>query len=1225
MSICPNKSSIAWINSVNQIGELETLKLWVANNYELPEVDNVTMEELHAVANRLREVIPVDVVINTSMEVSGRVNNTGKEPFVEINPYLLRSDTVIHEFAHLYIDLIGGLDNPQIQAALRQLKGSDLEAILKKTYADVYESDINKFNKELVAQAIGLEGAEIFKSEVKQTAWKSWLSTFFARLKRLIGINESVAKTLAKEIIYNKPQAFTGTVAKGIYEKRIKDEPNSPALTKSKVLLAKAKGVLKGHLATFTKYNYDSKSDAAKQSIARLEALANILDTYTEKHAMLEFVKAAKFQTEGVRARLEKIQAGDSVGLETLNFLKNYGNSFDPELAEGMLKELAANHPDVPKSEYEDVLQAVIYNHNRINKIYVELSRGVLVDQFSNQKNTKSDEWFELQAHNAWVKQIPRGLSKEELKEAKLAFINEYLAEHADEIKAHKQEYFNNFFKVIPKDLKNFYSDLVGLKDLDSAIIQYTIQLIEQTESRIRKDVNVVTKKATKLYDDYIAYFGRHSDQKVQYAPLLAKDANGKILPELTEKLDSKYIGTPVEKLYDFIANISTERDTNLNKAARLGLKLPKMNKTTVERIAENGLIDTLKEEFKDISKARSSDTDLGEQDSTVKDSLNDKLEILVNAAGQEKSTVPVYFRADIEESEQSFDVMTTVLLDFAQSVNFKQKVQLVPVIDAIREQIKEADVIQVGGTADMLKINKNSGQVYTIKGINSNVLKTFDKVIAQRIFGQAFEEGNNMKLVKSLGKYTSYVMLSLNYMSAGANFLQGAAATYIESAGGEFYSSKDVAAAWRKYGKYAGDTIGDIGANKYTSKVNLLMEHYDALMNWNALKSEFANDNRFKRLIKSNPLFALSHTAETTAQQVLMLSVLNNIKVRGKDGKFLTKDGKSTNVREEAMSLDEAWEVGYLGVSGKAENKKISEEEYNKLSEKEKSNYTKGALMLNPLVANTENEDISPEAEESVHNTTQLLNRLNLKLFGNYDPRNKSIVKRTMLGFLVGQMRGFLVQGFRERYKGAKTLYMKDSDKFLKFRTVKREELRFDDMNYNMQVGKFEEGSYISTLRFLSRLVGALKSSKLNIGAAKNEAWEELTDHEKANVKKALTEVALAVLLLGIAVMLSNMADDDDDNTGLITAAFFSRRLYSELFTYLHPKETIRTMRSPAVSLNIVEGTLDVLYQILSPTEVYESGRHKGENKLAIKVIKVTPLKILDRSIKASKEFLEK
>ena len=65
--------------------------------------------------------------------------------------------------------------------------------------------------------------------------------------------------------------------------------------------------------------------------------------------------------------------------------------------------------------------------------------------------------------------------------------------------------------------------------------------------------------------------------------------------------------------------------------------------------------------------------------------------------------------------------------------------------------------------------------------------------------------------------------------------------------------------------------------------------------------------------------------------------------------------------------------------------------------------------------------------------------------------------------------------------------------------------------------------------------------------------------------------------------------------------------------------------MRSPAVSLNIVEGTLDVLYQILSPTEVYESGRHKGENKLAIKVIKVTPLKILDRSIKASKEFLEK
>ena len=1225
MSVCPNKSSLAWINSVNQIGELETYKLWVANNYELPEVDNVTMEELHVVANRLREVIPVDVVINTSMEVSGRVNNTGKEPFVEINPYLLRADTIIHEFAHLYIDLIGGLDNPQVQAGLRQLKGSDLEARLKKTYADVYESDINKFNKELLAEAIGLEGAEIFRSEVKQTAWKGWLSTFFARLKRLIGINESVAKTLAKEIIYNKPQQFTGEVSKGIYEKRVKDVPDSKALSESKKLLNKAKGVLKAHLETFTKYNYDSRSDAAKESIARLENLANVLDSYVEKYAMLEFVKAAKVQTDAVRARFEKLKIDGKAGLETLNFLKDYGNSFDPELAEGMLHELETNHPDIPKSEYEEVLKAVVYNHNRINKIYVDLSRAVLVEQLSNQKHTKSDEWFKLQAHNAWVKQIPKGLSKDELEEAKTNFINEYLAEHAAEIKAHKENYFNNFFKVIPKDLKSIYSDLVGLKDLDSAIIKYTIQLIEQTESRIRKDVNIVTKKATKVYDDYIAYFGRHSDQKVQYAPLLAKDATGKILPELAAKLDDKYIGTPVEKLYNFVVELTTERDNNLNRAARLGLKLPKMNKTTVERIAENGLINTLKEEFKDISKARSSDTDLGEQDSSVKDSLNDKLEVLVNAAGKERATVPVYFRADIKESDQSFDVMTIMMLDFAQSVNFKQKVQLVPIIDAIREQIKAADVVQVGGMSDLLKINKNSGEVHTKKGLDSNVLKTFDKVIAQRIFGQAFEDGNNMKLVKSLSKYTSYVTLSLNYMSAGANFLQGAAATYIESVGGEFYSKSDVVTAWKKYAKYSGDTIGDIGANKYTSKVNLLMEHYDALMNWDALKSEFANDTRFKRLVKSNPLFALNHTAETATQQVLMLATLNNIKVLGKDGNFLTKDGKSTTDRSEAMSLDEAWEVGYLGVYGKAENKKISEEEYNKLSEKEKSNYTKGVLILNPLVASSENDGLSPESEEAVHNTTQRLNRLNLKLFGNYDPRNKSIIKRTMLGFLVGQMRGFLVQGFRERYKGAKTLYIKDSEKLLKFRTVRREELRFEDMDFNMQVGAFEEGSYISTVRFLSRLIGALKSSKLNIGAARSEAWEELTDHEKANVKKALTEVALAVMLLGVAVMLSNLADDDDDNTALITMAFFTRRLYSELFTYLHPSETIRTMRSPAVSLNIVEGTLDVLYQLLSPTEVYESGRHKGENKLAVKAINITPLKIVDRSIEASLSFLKK
>ena len=44
---------------------------------------------------------------------------------IMVNPNRMLSDTVFHEFGHLYIELLGGLRDPYIREAIKKLKGTE--------------------------------------------------------------------------------------------------------------------------------------------------------------------------------------------------------------------------------------------------------------------------------------------------------------------------------------------------------------------------------------------------------------------------------------------------------------------------------------------------------------------------------------------------------------------------------------------------------------------------------------------------------------------------------------------------------------------------------------------------------------------------------------------------------------------------------------------------------------------------------------------------------------------------------------------------------------------------------------------------------------------------------------------------------------------------------------------------------------------------------------------
>jgi len=127
--------------------------------------------------------------------VAGKVSEDGK--FIYINPNYAGLDTPIHEAGHILIDAMG-YNNKVIQSAIKQLRTTTLYTETKERYKELSEQELDK---EVLAEAIGREGADIFDKVEDRSKFKAYLDYIFDWLKQKLGLDKNVAKSLAKQII----------------------------------------------------------------------------------------------------------------------------------------------------------------------------------------------------------------------------------------------------------------------------------------------------------------------------------------------------------------------------------------------------------------------------------------------------------------------------------------------------------------------------------------------------------------------------------------------------------------------------------------------------------------------------------------------------------------------------------------------------------------------------------------------------------------------------------------------------------------------------------------------------------------------------------------------------------------------------------------------------------------------------------------------------------------
>jgi len=169
---------------------------------EVPPNRTADKRKMLEIETVLKKALPFveKVVYDDTLNVTAQVESGGKT--ITVNPTLMQDETLGHEYGHVLIDLMGGMKSPFIQRARKQLIGSTAEERVTRNYPE--DKGTEKFEKEIVATAIGTELADLFKERESRNKFAQWLLEFFRKLRNTLGISRNDAQTLAGQLAGNK-------------------------------------------------------------------------------------------------------------------------------------------------------------------------------------------------------------------------------------------------------------------------------------------------------------------------------------------------------------------------------------------------------------------------------------------------------------------------------------------------------------------------------------------------------------------------------------------------------------------------------------------------------------------------------------------------------------------------------------------------------------------------------------------------------------------------------------------------------------------------------------------------------------------------------------------------------------------------------------------------------------------------------------------------------------
>ena len=192
-----------------------------------------------------------------------------------------------------------------------------------------------------------------------------------------------------------------------------------------------------------------------------------------------------------------------------------------------------------------------------------------------------------------------------------------------------------------------------------------------------------------------------------------------------------------------------------------------------------------------------------------------------------------------------------------------------------------------------------------------------------------------------------------------------------------------------------------------------------------------------------------------------------------------------------------------------------------------------------------------------------------NQTMHGAMNEEDKGLIHQHMVGRFVMNLRQWMVEHYSRRYRGS---------------------------HYDATLGEYREGFYNTASRFVYAWVGDIfrfqRESMLH--------WNEMNSMQKANVRRALSELTVLASLLTLSFALGE-PDDHKKEFWMRMWIYQTKRAITDVrgSTPLGiPLEMNTLINSPVAASNVVNSFLYPFVGINDINEEIKSGKHKGENR---------------------------
>lgn len=1074
------------------------------------------------------------------------------------------------EFSHFILEALDNnplvnrlfniIDNDSI---IRELIGEDYD-----TYNIMYQGDRIKLIKEAAGKLLAkhlLNNFEIPSKPYKNILNRliDYIKTFFRKMdpnkiRRAIYEANENASNLASNILNegskNKVNLNniknTSTVLYQIQE-RVK---------RNKDLLQKIIDNEIKRLNIYGKRNPNSKFNVNQQLF--IDNLEYELYINNEINGIFSFLQNTLSELEKINIRLDKDSSGEPLNKRAslLRDIRNYLFSYSP-----ILKEIR-----------ENLIEEDKYDNNRYGQQVKEILNNVnslLEDLFIKYNKEAMPLFVEfLKPFTGLSIEVPFGKYKgkvfttEELiktADKDISFFDRWLDSMAD-----SSDYMLKILDQAVKSSKENarLSTIHLIKKLQEAALLLEKSGIKNTDWMFEKDSkgnltgnyiseinhSLYKEKLNEEYERLYSKYGKNpvgediSNFKKELKEWFYNNVDyvdGKRIPKMSKyaNIDFKNLNTAQKIYYDNVINIKAELDALLPEKYTKLYSAPKIRKDLIERIKSSKDIKSgfiqIIESIKDTFIRRSDDSDFG-----VKSTLQD-------FDGNEVQLLPVYFtkfKNGESMNDLSTDVTSTLAAYASMAYDYYEMNKVIDTLELGRDLLRDREVLQTQGNKSLIeKINILDRVIenpLSKKGRESYFIGRLNDFFQMQVYGKYIaDEGTfgNTKIDKA--KLANFVNKVTAMNTLAVNVLSG-------------ISNIITGKVMMRIESFSGEF--------FTQKNTLTADRiYGKYMP--EFLAEVGNRVKTNKLALWNELFNVMQEYEQDIKEVNFDRKTWFSRMFGSNTMFLINNAgehwmqtrtslaladtyKMKSPEGKIVSLWDAMEVVYINPN----NKKLG------ATLQLKQGYTK--------------EDGSDFTRSDIKKFSRKSAALNERMHGIYNKADRNAIQRLAIGRMGMLFRKWMRASYNRRFKSA---------------------------SYNYDLESWTEGYYISTFRFLTNLVRDMKETQFNLAAR----WDELHKTEKANIKRAITEVGhfLAVaLILGLIDW-----PEDKEKWSIKMIEYQARRLYTELGVLIPGKsmvtEGLRILKSPAAGINVIEDTMN-LTNMLNPfnyMDELQSGKYKGHS----------------------------